>query len=821
MNRVVITAKEIQLALVALWSLWLVAGGLQSLEVSWLNLLPPMLLLLTGIFPRAGFAVFIVGVLPFGGDYPGSAETSLFLKSLGGMTSGLWMRRLISMRQSTTTLSLASLRHPVSLAMFAFCVTALGSLMAIPVDEWGVRFVQLGPQKSTAITGVKETWVLYSFVRLMVIMTALALMMLLVEGMQRGSLPSARYLLICFLGSYVLVMVLGLGEYFGIWSLSGLRNIATGVKADGTPLRLQSVFGHPAWCAMYISALAPAVVVLFGFEFRAWIRNILVIGLLVLGEYVLILTFARGGWLSYPFTLAAIWGCVYAIGSNGAQRVREEVRRGLWRKVLISLPTTLILSVGIMLVSEQGNHGRYLERLKAVSHATDRTVYIDPALRLAKEHPALGGGVGSFAYWYANHFVMPSGQYFSPGGGPLNHTFNNAHSLWFGLLVEQGYLGVLALVAILLAIAWSTKQAIWSVGQNKTIPVPDLIKPLAWIATLCCAVSLSVYGLFDDTFYSASNVVVLFLMAGLAIGASRDSMRLGFNAERLVLWLLLLGFLAQFFWEFIAPGKGRHLTIDPGADGCYRKPQEISAGRFGVWCSEHAEVELPVISAAGGQRYAALEMVVPKNGGRNTEITVGVHEKPQSPSKYRIMAASLGQPIWVVVPLDQGVGENGRLKLDIQVSEYLVPLRNPELQSLDRRRLAFGIHQNPATFSENAGNNARCIEIPPEDAEWRDFWCAGGGQVPIPLKLEQRLDVSVRLVRPPDVGAPTDYLAYSTSQNLGSFITALTDGNRKVIVRGFDPSSSRGLRISSSRPAIELDPKGGSGFVVGFRAAQD
>jgi O-antigen ligase len=705
--------------------------------------------------------------------------------------------------------------------MVAFCFTALGSLMAIPADEWGVRFAQLGAQKATAITGVKETWVLYIFVRLMVIMSALALMTLLVEGVGRGSLPSAGYLLLCFVGSYCLVIVLGLGEYFGLLSLSGLRSIATGVKADGTPLRLQSIFGHPAWCAMYISALAPAVVVLFGFQLRTWIRNILVIGLLVLGEYVLILTFARGGWLSYPFTLVAIWGCVYAIGSNGARRVREDVRWGLWRKILISLPTTLVLSVGIMIVSEQGNYGRYVERLKAVSHATDRTVYIDPALRLAKEHPALGGGVGSFAYWYANHFVMPSGQYFSPGGGPLNHTFNNAHSLWFGLLVEQGYLGVFSLLAILLAIAWSASEAIKKVGQVKTIPESDLIMPLAWIATLCCAVSLGVYGLFDDTFYSASNVVVLFLMAGLAIGASRNSMCLGRNTERLVLWLLVLGFLAQFFWEFIAPGKGRHLTIEPGADGCYRKPQEISAGRFGVWCSEHAELELPVLSAADGQKYAALEMLVPLHGGGNTEVTIGVPEKSESFSKYHIMAGNLGQPLWVVVPLAEGLGENGRFKFDIHLSEYLVPLRNPKLQSMDRRRLAFGISEMPAAFSENAGTNARCIEIPTGDAAWRDFWCAGGGQIPIPLKLGQKLDVSVGLVRPPDVGALPDYLAYSTTETLGTFITPLTDGNRKVIVRGFDPSSPRGLRISSSRPASELDPKGGLGFVVGFRAAQD
>lgn len=819
MNRFINALKEGLMATVTLWSLWLVSGGLQSADIPGSNFIPLGLLFFSALYPRFGLAVFIVFVLPFGGDYPGTSGTSFFLRSLGGLTAGLWARHLFGMRHSSIPRPSMSLRHPVVLAIVAFGVTALGSLMAVPVDEWGVRFIQLGSQKATAITGVKETWVLYVLLKCMVIMTALVLMTLLAEGMRRGSLPSAKYLLLCFMGSYILVIGLGLGDYFGLISLSGLRGIATGVKPDDTPLRLQSLFGHPAWCAMYVSALAPAVVVLFDFRLRAWIRNTLIISLLVLGEYLLILTFARGGWISYPFTLVAIWGCVYASGPTGSGRDRR-VQSGDWRKIILSLPTTILLSVGLMLFSEQGDYGRYLERLKAVSHSTDRTAYINPALKLAQEHPVMGGGVGSFAFRYVNDFVLPSGPYFSPGGGPLSRTFNNAHSLWLGLMVGQGFLGVLAMLAILMAIIWTVKGVIIRVNLGKTSQEAGGIEPLAWIAFLCSAVSLGVYGIFDDTFYPASNVLVFFLMAGLSLGASTQSRLLEPGIVRIGVVILLMGFLAQGIWEFVTPGKGLHLTLEPGADGCYRKPEERSEGHFGVWCSEKAQLEVPV-SNMGGQSYASLELVLPPNEGREREVSVGMTQESENFPKVRIKPALHGKPFWIVIPMAAGSDASGRAKIEIHVSEYLVPLRNPTLQSLDRRRLAFAIPLDPTAFSENAGSNARCIALPSEEAEWRDFWCAGGGKIPVPIKQGQPLDVSVRLIPPADGQIPETYLAFAAHNTQASSMVPLADGNRKLIIRGFDSTSAAGLRISSSRPAVELGPMSGLGFVVGFRNAQD
>jgi hypothetical protein len=473
-----------------------------------------------------------------------------------------------------------------------------------------------------------------------------------------------------------------------------------------------------------------------------------------------------------------------------------------------------------MLLSEQGDYGRYLERLKAVSHATDRTVYIEPALKLAQEHPVLGGGVSSFAYRYVNDFVLPSGVYFSPGGGPLNRTFNNAHSLWLGLLVGQGYLGVLAMLGMLMATALTARGIIRKVRPGTIVGESGIIEPLVWVAFLCSAVSLGVYGLFDDTFYVASNVVVLFLLAGISLGASRKPRLLGAGFVRISLALIFLVFLTQAVWEFVAPGKGRHLTFDPGSDGCYRKPQERSEGRFSVWCSEHAQLDVPVATMSG-QRYASLELVLPPNGGRNPEVIVDLSEKRGGSPTLRIESAPPGEPFWILVPVDPEIEATDHVRLEILVSEYLVPLRNPELQSLDRRRLAFGVPPVPTAFSEAAGSNARCIEIPTEDDDWRDLWCAGGGRIPLPANLGQRLDVSVRLMPFSGVRQVPVYAAFSTQETLEGAVVTLLDENRKLIARAYDAASSPGLKISSTRPARELDPMGGLGFVVGFRVAQD
>jgi hypothetical protein len=136
---------------------------------------------------------------------------------------------------------------------------------------------------------------------------------------------------------------------------------------------------------------------------------------------------------------------------------------------------------------------------------------------------------------------------------------------------------------------------------------------------------------------------------------------------------------------------------------------------------------------------------------------------------------------------------------------------------LDRRRLAFAMPSKPIPFSENADNEARCIEVPANEPGWQDYWCAGGGFIPIPASIEGPLDVSVRLNHSPTLAGGPVHLAYSGREALESALVTLTDPDRVVIARGFDPQAPRGLRIASTRPAREVDVSGDRGFVVGFR----
>jgi hypothetical protein len=176
-----------------------------------------------------------------------------------------------------------------------------------------------------------------------------------------------------------------------------------------------------------------------------------------------------------------------------------------------------------------------------------------------------------------------------------------------------------------------------------------------------------------------------------------------------------------------------------------------------------------------------------------------------------------GEPFWVLVPLEPEFSAMPSVKLDVQLSTYLVPLRNPKIQSLDRRRLSFSIPAPLIAFSANVENDAKCVEVPATEGDWQDFWCAGGGLIPVPLSNEGVFDVSVRLTHTPTVAEGLTHVAFSEGEGRESSVVPLMDKERVVIVRDFNPQTSSGLRIASTRPARVFDPSGQKGFVVGFR----
>jgi O-antigen ligase len=751
-------------------------------------------------------------ILPLGGDFPGTLESQFFIRCLSTMCLALIVRDLRTEKKP----DLNVFRQPVAIFALLFSLSAAGSLLSIPFDEIVVRWNQLGDSKASTILMLKETWVPYLGIRTLMVFQAFAILLVLARSATLSQREAALTISSALLFSYVWVISFGILDYFGFLSLSGLRAVATGLNEKGLPLRLQSVFGHPAWCAMYLGATAPSVMVLFACKLKIWQRNLLVVGLLIAGEYALLLTFARGGWVSYPFTLLCIWGCIYWLRGGRILSLTRHSALQLSKKAVISLPVTVAISVGFLMATESGNYHRYAERLKAISHAVDRTVYIRPSLMLASDHPILGGGTQAFAYRYTTGFVVPTGKY-AAEGNPLGNTFNNAHSLYLGVLVGQGVGGLCAILAWLFAIAWACKSAVqrYSMGGDDRAGIEQ---PLVWVALLCSSASVAFYGVFDDTFYPPAMLVLLFIQAGLALGATHQLPLLTWKHVKRLLYIALFVMTCQFFWEYLYPAKALDLTIEPDVTGCYRSTPENVNGFSRVWCSEDARLDFQILKA-DSQRLAALQVTLPQKSTSKAPVFLTVSDESQGPVSQRVFKAPLGEPFWIMYPLPSNDLETEKKKLRIQVSDYVVPLRDVTIQSLDRRKLAFQVREPAQVFGRDSPEGARCVEIPVAEEGWKDFWCAGGGEIPIPSVIGSgQLDVSIRLPSLLYATASPIWVAYHLGEAPVSFLP-ISDLSRRVVYRNLDAPDLQTLHVEASIPSSGLRLDGERGFVVGYRVS--
>jgi O-antigen ligase len=230
------------------------------------------------------------------------------------------------------------------------------------------------------------------------------------------------------------------------------------------------------------------------------------------GFLVLLVPLAIAGALISPrwrimFALAAVAAAVgvYASFSRGAliglALVPFFFLRG-WRLWIIGPLLALVVTLGAPgLVRE-----RFATLTNSGGEISTRVDIWHTALNIWENHPVIGVGLGGFPQAYSQAFVP--GKAFLPSTvfQPPPH----AHNIFLQLMAEQGILGLLAFVAILIAAVRITLRLRSSRDRSARLLGSGLLAAL---------VAFLVHNLFDVTFEDPQTGLYVFVLFGLIAAA--------------------------------------------------------------------------------------------------------------------------------------------------------------------------------------------------------------------------------------------------------------------------------------------------------------
>lgn len=671
-----------------------------------------LLVLLTALWPCC-FLMFFLALLPLFGNRPGSSQ-SFVLIVLGsalnlGLLTALLRRRLRKGSATKNYTKLQALHFFLSL----FVLASLLSLVATPLLDIVRNFAsQLPSMKSLS----SWSYALQLFVRageeelrytlLSVAYTTLAYSVFLFISGDREALfcPesdgkkrawSVRYLA-AILAGLLLTLIVGFLSYYQLIDLSFLRNLDPTANAGDIEFRLQSFFGHSGWLAEYITLSVSTVMLLLLLPQRFLYRLLLILLVLLVGELALILSYQRGGWLSYPLTLLAIWAAIYVTWQRekGQFSLRAALRRSTL-KILFSLPLTIVLSMLLLWgLSQWASRGvqegfleRYASRARDVVQVGDRSEFVWAGLKLASLHPFLGAGSESFAHQYEQEFVWPGGHFKGELDLPLH---GSAHNVYAQVLSGKGICGLFLFLAVLLtALSSGFLGVLCEEARSREEEIVLLI-------CSCAALAALIYGMVQELFYVQSLQYLFFAFLGIQSLHSSAQQEFSRNVLKFFLAFVAFCFLAHLYWEYVQPGRARAFFSAQRSFGCFAAEPDERGDTF-RWCGVRSRQKLPL------RREKKLEtlslrfkigQMAPGAGKATLRISsLGeiLWEEPVSPEKmYRIVLAVPEK----VLRQAAKRGWNEELPVDFKTASYFIPATF-DPRSTDRRVLSYRLYEEP------------------------------------------------------------------------------------------------------------------------------
>ncbi len=493
-----------------------------------------------------------------------------------------------------------------------------------------------------------------------VILTALTTL-LAISICQISDSRSRKIFANSILYGFLLSLVVGLLDFYEILSIRSFRGLDPVVNPEKFAYRLQSWFGHSGWYAEYLTLAAPFVMLFLCIRSSYFLRVALIILMLLLAEFVLILTFQRGGWLSYPITLIAIWAAIYVFykQEKGQGDALSALKSSIV-KILISAPLTVLISMSVLnIIGSSFSLDQYTSRFKDITKASDRTDFMKAAIKLGSLNPLMGQGSESFALQYKREFLEPDGTYHGQINLPLHGT---AHGLYAQTFMGKGILGIITFcILILSAIRRGFKIAL----TKSEIPASDRVVALA---CSCSCIALAIYGFVQEVFYINALQYLCFTSIALIY-----SIRLPEQKNSRSFMLLISVIAIAFTAHLLIPSVSRYY---PDSYGCY--PAEGDSGSSWRWCGLRSEI---FINKEDLNSYR-IQMAPSKSSAQRLEIYIcnnKIYDNLVEPG-------SEIKPDYPAAPSCQDAPE-GFLRLKAVSGNYFIPALN-DSNSPDRRVLS-------------------------------------------------------------------------------------------------------------------------------------
>lgn len=690
-------------ASVVVFAVGVFAVGLSVPLIPYQQFLPGFLLgglVLIGVLcPSAGIALLAVS-LPIFGNRPSSPQAQLLVYCSSAMIVGLSLALLHPRRSAIRSGLVGVGGNRLSYLMLLYVAISFASLSSIPwatVDgELGLRMLSqnwrgLAP-RVFAFVGSAENHHSYSWLSVFLTAQAAFLAMYLsavisAERAQQRYNTATCVSWALFLG-LLWAMGIGLLDFYGFTDLRTIRALDPVVNPGNLQFRLQSTFGHSGWFAEFVTLSVPLCCICLILPWPFWARVTACLSTLILGELVLILTFQRGGWISYPITLLATWAAIYVVRrlEQGQADVIGVLKSSV-RKVLISLPITVIFSLAVVMVVQSAeilrpeahaSLAQYVERFQDIGRASDRTSFMKAGYLLGSLKPILGLGSESFCFAYEQEFLNAGANFPAQIILPLHGT---AHNLYFQTFSGKGILGVLLLVALPL---FTLRYGAKTIVAAET----PLRARVVLLAPVCFSIGFLVYGLVQEIFYIQALQVFCFLMFGIAAGLIAkpgNSTRRSMQLEVLIL-LIFLG--VHFGWEQITGVKpNTELAQD---HGCYSAARN-SQGDLVQWCGPVSRFSLPILKESD-RFYAVLEVNAHQFSDGSRRARIEVYARGQKIDRFGLSPGQRAvRKIEITAERFPGIdlsAETASIVVDVESSAVLVPAMSMP-KSKDTRLLSF------------------------------------------------------------------------------------------------------------------------------------
>ena len=589
------------------WTVFTVAAGLTLGALAWLR---PVLAV-----------ALLLAVSPICGQRPTTGPFVAFVALTACAVPG-WLARLCTRDRAAL---LDVLGTPIGLALTGYLGASVFSLSSLPLYApadivGGATLGEALRLLPGALATADVTAVIYPVLTVVLTLhaavAALTVTVAIAAGVRAGTdrapAPGADAVLLVaggILAGLVLTIAAGAFDRLGLLDLRVLRATDPFTNFTGAE-RLQGTFGHAGWLAQYICFATPAILALWlwpsgaeagagladaaGREPRArrLVRLVAASGLLAIALVAIVLSYQRGGWITWAIVAAGVVAAIVWLAAAGAGPAGAALPL---RRLVAVAAAAMILAIGagLVVIRVAGGPGamdRFAARARTITMVSDRQAHVTAGLRLGGQLPILGGGSESFAMRYEQQYLRSGGAYYARGYSPVLNMYGSAHNVFAQTFAGKGAIGLIALVLVVLTAAAAALRTL------RRPDAPPRARVVAMVA-LGMVAAFAIYGQVQEVFYVAPLQLTAFVGFGIAAAleapgpADRSRRRLGIVAA-----LLAAGLAAHVVHAYVVPGR---LADEYRDREISRAGERLSApvldadGQYFQWTGARAVITVP------------------------------------------------------------------------------------------------------------------------------------------------------------------------------------------------------------------------------------